>query len=548
MPKFKDIPFSCLPHQSALFLKYLELSPSALRFYHSAPTLECLEKEARRQELEFPRSEIISILRRQNTGFGCGPETMKRIEELGNPGCVAILTGQQAGLFAGPLYTIYKALTAIKIGDELRARGIPAVPVFWMETEDHDLAEVTHCTVRDSRPAFETVDYRGILFQQADMPPRSVGSIHFPESIRQAVEHYAGRLPEAARKNEIRFLLESAYRPGATFTQAFAELLSRILRGTGLILYDAQERDAKGLVTNIFSKVLRDADTIHAALLERSLELETAGFHSQVSIQQDSTVLFLITDGERRALERRGTGFGVKNGSRVFSLEELLEIAAQVPERFSPNVLLRPLIQDHLFPTLAYVGGSSELAYFAQAEVLYRHFGKRMPAIWPRNAFTLVEPDVVSEMQRLGIEAQDCFGGKPFLTAKVIGKGYSKAVAGVEQLERHLEQVFEEIRPEISALEPPLAKALDTARRKISHNTGRLKSSIIRLEAERNSSVLNALDRLLDCCMPNRNLQERELGIHYFLALYGYGIIDQIRSATQIGNFSHRVLQLEGKS
>ncbi len=548
MPKFKDIPFIHIPNQSALFLKYLELSPAALRFYHNAPTLERIEKEARRRELQFPKPEMISILRRQNSGYGCGPETLKRIEELETQGCVAVLTGQQAGLFAGPLYTVYKALTAIKIMDELRGRGVPAVPVFWMETEDHDLAEVTHCTVRDSRPVFQSVDYRSILFRQADMPPRSVGSIPFPESIRQAVQHYADRLPQTTWTSEVRTRLESAYKPGATFTQSFAELLSRILRGTGLILYDAQERDAKRLAADLFMKALRDADAIHAALLERSRELEAAGFHSQVSIQQDSTVLFLITDGERRALERRGSGFGVKNDSRVFRLDELLEIAEQAPERFSPNVLLRPLIQDHLFPTIAYVGGSSELAYFAQVEVLYTHFGKRMPAIWPRNAFTLVEPGFASEMQRLGIEVQDCFAGKQSATDKVIGKEYAKAVAGVEGLEQHLGRVLAEIRPEISAMEPPLAKALDTAGRKISHNTRKLKSSIIRREAERNSSVLNALDKLLDCCMPNRNLQERELGIHYFLALYGSGIIDQIRSAAEIGNFTHRVLQLEEKS
>jgi bacillithiol biosynthesis cysteine-adding enzyme BshC len=548
MPTVKDIPFRNIPLQSALFLDYLNLSPAALRFYHQAPDPESLKNSypGRLADLGFARTRIASILHRQNERQGGDPATLRRIEELEKPDSVAVLTGQQVGLFGGPLYTIYKAVTAIRMADELRRCGIPAAAVFWMEGEDHDLAEVTHCTVCPPSAGTHRIDYRGMLFGNSDMPPRSVGSLPFPESITKAVRDYTSYMADTRWKPEVQGLLESAYRPGTTFTGAFAHVLARIFRGTGLILFDPQEPDAKRLASKVFQETLRNADDIHDALVGRSRELEAAGYHSQVRIPENSTVLFLFVGQERRALERRNSGFGVKNDDRVFSPEEMLAIAEETPDRFSPNVLLRPLIQDHLFPTIAYVAGSSELAYFAQIEILYRQFGRPMPAIWPRNSFTLIEPEAASAMEKLEIEFQDCFSGKQYLIEKAMrNSASSKAIAAVDQLEERLDRALAEIAPEVRAVEAPLAKALGTARRKMLHNIGKLRSGIIRHEAAQSASVMSAIELLLDRCYPNQNLQERELSIHHFLAGRGPSALEAVGAAADIGNFAHRLLWLE---
>jgi uncharacterized protein YllA (UPF0747 family) len=264
-----------------------------------------------------------------------------------------------------------------------------------------------------------------------------------------------------------------------------------------------------------------------------------------VSVSENSTVLFFIENGERRALEQRESGFGLKNINRTFGLDELLGYAGEAPEKFSPNVLLRPLVQDHLFPTAAYVGGSAELAYFAQIEVLYEIYDLPMPVLWPRDSFTLIEPEIGAEMDRMGIEFPDCFRGKHHLDQKAVQvSGYSQAAANLDSMQEQLDRVLTEIKPELQAVEPPLAQALETARRKIMHNILHLRSQVTRWEGTRHSSISDRVNLVLAHCYPNSNLQERELGIYHFLARCGSSLLNDIRSLMETGNFEHHVIRL----
>ncbi len=547
MPKVKDIPFRSIPHQSKLFLDYVDLAPSALRFYQSPPTMKNLLQSSRSgfADLQCPKREMASILRRQNERFGGDDRTFENIDELENPDCVAILTGQQVGLFAGPLYTIYKALTAVHIAAQLKRSGVRAVPAFWMDTEDHDLAEVTHCTILDPDSQIRTTDYRSSLFEEAVSPNRPVGSIPFPEKIKQATTDYVSHLAESIWKPEVQDHLEATYSPKTTFAQAFARLLSRILKGFGLILFDPQDMESKRLVSPLFRRAIHEAEDIYEALVCRKRELEAAGFNAQVKVLENSSVLFLLSEGERHALERRRTGFGLKNSDRVLSKPELLRLAEQMPEQFSPNVLLRPVVQDHLFPTLAYIGGPAEVAYAAQTEVLYTFYGRPMPVIWPRNSYTLIEPEVASAMDRLGVGIEDCFLGKQHMTETAMRHlEFSKSISLLDELEKHLDQVLTEIRPEVEAVEPPLVQALETSRRKIMHNVRQLRSRIIRLEGEHNSSIASAIDLAAHTCYPNQHLQERTFGVHHFLSQYGTALIHTIHSSMETDNFTHRILYL----
>ena len=540
-----DIPFHQIPRQSALFLNYIQSSPASLRFYQQAPTLQSIETIARDsiRTVPFPRTEIAAILRKQNKAYGCDAVTLDNIGKLENPDCVAVLTGQQVGLFTGPLYTIYKALTAVRLADELRHRGIPAVPVFWMETEDHDLAEVTHRTLVDADSSLRTVDFKDVLFEQ--LPTGPVGSVQFPENIRQVLEEYLRSLPDGNWKAAIRSELEDSCKPGITFGQSFAELLAKTLAGLGLILFDPHDTEAKCLTTSVYQTALRNAEEIRSSLLSRNQELESSGFHAQVNVLENSTVLFFMDHGERRAIEQKGSIFTLKNSSRTFNLSELLDCMSQTPEKFSPNVLLRPLIQDHLFPTVAYVGGSAELAYFAQIAILYKIYSRPMPVIWPRDSFTLVEHEVDDEMNRLGLSIQDCFLGRSAAIEKAIrNSGLSQAPAILESLQTRLDEVLTEIKPELQTVEFPLAEALETARRKILHNVQHLKSQLIRLEGTRMASLSKRLDLVMNHCYPRQTLQEREFGIQYFYARHGSALLNTVHSAIDVSSFAHHVIHL----
>ncbi len=547
MARIEDIPFRKIPHQSSLFLNYIESAPQALRFYAKEPTLDNLVRGAKAlpDSFEFPRAQMAAILRRQNEGFGGGMETERNIDDLKAADCVAVLTGQQVGLFTGPIYTIYKALTAIRIAEELNARGVRAVPVFWMETEDHDLAEATQRALLTGDHTLRVTDYQDMLFRDSGVPQGSVGCMRFPANIRLVVQDYMSHLADTEWKQEIRCQLESTYKPGATFTQSFGRLLSLILRGSGMIVFDPQDPAAKELAKNIFIKALCDTDAIREGLLQRNQELRSSEFHAQVSVLEGSTTLFYFQDGARHALEARESGFSLKNAGHHFSLDALLDCVQKSPEKFSPNVLLRPIVQDHLFPTIAYVGGSAEVAYFAQIEVLYRLWSRPMPVIWPRNSFTLVGPEISAQLDALKIEVQDCFHGRQPLIEKALHRsGLSEAARGLEEFRRHMDQEFTRIKPGIEAVDPTLATALETARRKILHNVQRMKSHVLRLEAAKGSLASNTLDLLMNHCYPSQKLQERELGIQHFWIRHGPFVLDAVRSSLDIERFSHRVLHL----
>jgi len=541
----KDIPFSSIPNQSALFLKYLNRDAAALRFYSCAATLELLEKSAEKiASRPFPRDEMAAVLRRQNESFGADGEVFHSIDALKKPGSVAIVTGQQTGLFIGPLYTIYKALTAVCLAAELRRRGVNAVPVFWMEADDHDFPEAARRVVLDDAGCAKTIDYGTELFPEAEIAMRSVGALRFNDNIRNVIKEYLSDIPDSGWKTGVAEMLEAAYAPGRSFAEAFAILMHRLLPETGLILFNPGDAEAKRPAAPVFSRAVSEAEQIQSALVRRNEDLSAAGFHAQARVLPDSTVLFLTIDGKRQALERRGDGnFQLKNSGEKFDAARLLELAARTPEIFSPNVLLRPIVQDYLLPTIAYAGGAAEIAYFAQVEVLYSIFCRPMPVIWPRNGFTLIEPEIAEAMDKTGVGFTDIFLEKPELAEKVLRRSLSsQTVEKLDRLYEKLDARLTEIRPDAGKIETRLDGMTDTARRKILHNIRYLKSRAVRYETARNEAIVRDVDTIMNNLRPEGSLQERELTIFHFLAKRGPGVLTAIRAAVDVENFSHRLI------
>jgi len=543
----KDIPFSFIPNQSALFLKYLNWDAEALRFYSYAATLDSLEKSAGEiASRPFPRNEIAAILRRQNESFGADGAVFRSIDAMKKNDSVAIVTGQQTGLFIGPLYTIYKALTAIHLAAELRRRGVNAVPVFWMEADDHDFPEATRRAVLDGAGYAQTIDFGSKLFPESEIAMRSVGALRFNENIHNVTKEYLGSLPDSGWKAGVAKMLEAAYAPGRSFAEAFAILTHRLLPETGLILFNPGDAEAKRLASPVFSRAISEAEQIQSALVRRNEDLSAAGFHAQARVLSDSTVLFLSIDGKRQALESRGDGnFQLKNSGEKFDRARIMELAAQTPEIFSPNVLLRPIVQDYLFPTIAYAGGAAEIAYFAQIEILYSIFGRPMPVIWPRNGFTLIEPEIAEAMDKTGVKFTDIFLEKPELEEKVLRRSSSsQTIEKLDRLYEKLDAGLTEIRPDAGKIEARLDGMTDAARRKILHNVSYLKSRAVRYETARNEAIVRDVDAIMNNLRPEGALQERALTVFHFLAKHGPDVLKSIHAATNVENFSHRLICL----
>lgn len=547
MPTVRKIPFRNIPGHSRLFLEYLDLEPSALGFYQHPPALAGLGQLARaiHSGQSIPRSPMSDILRRQNAALGSGERTATHIEEFQKDDCVVIMTGQQVGMFGGPLYTAHKALTVLSLTRKLRDEGVRAVPVFWMECEDHDLAEITHGTVLAADGSVQKLDFAGRLFGETKDSARPVGSIRLPDSIGEVVAEYISALPPRDFGDGVRTLLAAAYTPGAGMADSFGRLMANLFKNDGLILFNPRDVEAKQLVRPIFRQAVLQADPIFALLRERTSALEGSGYHAQVSIPDSSTVLFIQEEGERRALLRSDRRFLLKHTGRYFAQEELLQMAETNPEVFSPNVLLRPVVQDSLFPTLVYVGGPAEIAYFAQTEVLYRHFGRPMPVIWPRNSFTMIEPEVASAMRRGAVRFEDCLEGKQRVLERLIETARSSSAGEcLKKLREEIEQTVESVRPAMAAADPSLGPALETARRKMQHNIDSLYTRFVQFELSRDKELGRIAERIANCCLPGRSLQERELGVAYFLNRYGPEILEMIGSRIELGEFKHLVLDL----
>jgi bacillithiol biosynthesis cysteine-adding enzyme BshC len=536
-----DLPFARIPRQSPLFLNYVTNASEALQFYQRRrPTFESLGSitEAR-LKASVPRDEVASILSRQNSIYGSSDRTRRAIEDLRQPDSVAVLTGQQVGLFTGPVYTIYKAITAIRLAAELRSRNIKAVPVFWMESEDHDLEEVTHVRALGS----EAVDFRRILFPDASESAQSVGCIELPASIEEAIDLYEDQIAPSPWGEMIASQIRSTYSPGTTLCQAFARTMAQLFSEHGLILFDPQDQASKELLAPVFRKTILEADGISDTLGRRNSKLVSSGFHTQVTLSENSTLLFLKSGEERRALTRAGSGFELKNSDITPTVEELLRISETEPERLSPNVLLRPVVQDSLFPTVAYVGGPAEIAYFAQAEVLYTRFGVPMPVIWPRSSFTLVGPEAGETMKEYNIDLERIFEGRASVLQKIVESSDKTNESTIlADLQQDLERGFDELRGDFSAVDGSLVSAMETARRKVRHNLESLRAKFIKHEAERNGELLRRVDLLLDSCFPDMNLQEREVGVHALLARHGPSLLDTLYPLVSLDEFAHRAV------
>ena len=409
----ESIPFSAVPSQSRLFIEYQE-KPLSLRKYYPNAVASHTELAARIPDVlanyKTDRNALCDALRSMNSSFGAATETLENIEHLRSADCVAVVTGQQVGLFTGPLYSIYKALSAIKMAECLRGRGINAVPVFWMATEDHDLEEVSNAFVIDS--SRELAEIR--VSAPAEDHGKPVGTIALDASVSAAAAELSASLPETEFTDVLKEVLKKAWAPGATFGDAFGRYITSLLGKFGLIVVDPLNDKLKELAAPIYVQAIENSGEIVSALAMRGDQLVGDGYHAQVLVEKDYFPLFWQTDDGRRVALRKARDQTVqaKGEKRSFTTTELSDAACAEPDRFSPGVMLRPVVQDFLFPTLCYFGGGAEIAYFAQNSEVYRVLGRPVTPILHRQSFTVVEVEAARTIEKYGLSLTDMFAGE----------------------------------------------------------------------------------------------------------------------------------------
>ncbi len=507
---------SQIPGTSALLNDYLYDFDRVRAFYpHYFADPQALADAA--AEIHFPdsrRARLISALRKQNGDSAA-------LSKLAQAGTVAVTTGQQVGLFSGPAYTIFKALTAVTLAEHLGEQGIAAVPIFWLATEDHDLAEVDHAWVFNEHAAPRKIAASPQVTNGGPVGEVKLGDVPFAE-LREAL----GELPFAG---EVIDRLETAYHPGATLGSGFRAFLQDILKDCGLLYLDPLAPDVREMGAEFFAQTIDRIPDLLAALRQRSRDLIAAGYHAQVHLEDNSSLLFLLGNGKRIPIRSEDGRF--TTSERSYSAVELRGLAGKI----SPNALLRPVLQDYLLPTVSYVGGPSEIAYMAQGQVLYQNLLGRMPVIFPRNGFTLLDARAAKLLLRYGVHLPDLFDTQENVKGRIAARLLPSSVKEeIGSVRSDVNSALRELRGNLVGFDPTLASAADKSAAKILYQVDKLSRKAARETIRRDERATKDATYLIDLIYPQRHLQERFYCIVPFLAKHGLDLPQRLLSETQV--------------
>ncbi|MGB8476429.1 MAG: bacillithiol biosynthesis cysteine-adding enzyme BshC [Candidatus Acidiferrum sp.] len=533
----RSLPFRQLPHQSKLFIQFLEHFSSVKQFYGHPPTIQAAKKAAR--SLAYPRerrAEVAAILTEQNAAVGAGEATHENLARFAK-GAAVVVSGQQVGLFGGPAYAVYKAVSAIQIAHEFTRAGIDAVPVFWMATEDHDLEEVRSSTW-----------FHNGKLKRFELPGNGdaglpVGKIALGPQVQEMVDE-AAEILQAAGGEFVAAIFRESFTAQETYGSAFGKLFARLFAEQGLILLDPLDARLHRVAGKVLSRAAEERDELNEALLARGKELEKAGFAAQVKVTARSTLLFKIGTGVRQPIGFTGGKFTC--GEQSWTKEDLVRVVQAEPENFSPNALLRPVLQDYLLPTATYIGGPAEIAYFAQAEVIYKKLLGRMTVILPRASYTILDAKAEKLLKRYGLKVEDLWRGSQELRRKMEMASVPPALDKTfEKTIKESAKTLLKLKKQIVRLDPTLGGAAETALKKIAFQLEKLKRKVGKAQAQKAGLIAAHQEFLESLLYPHKTLQSRELCFLPFLASWGMGGLKDLQKLSASAKMKeHKILRI----
>jgi bacillithiol biosynthesis cysteine-adding enzyme BshC len=477
----------------------------------------------RTQDHKRRRQEIAAVIGEQQRRRQAPPRAVEAGRTLADQRTVAILTGQQAGLFGGPLFTLLKALTALKLAEQIgREHQVPTVAIFWIDAEDHDWDEVRSCTVFDEGLTPRTIALPAELM----IDPAPVAGVRLDDSVAAAADELERVLPPTEFRARLLEDLREIYSPGAGMVDAFGRWIERVLGDRGLIVYDSSDPDAKPIASGVFARELSTPGETVRRAARAGADLEGRGYHAQVQPREDALALFAL-DGGRQPIGRQDGQLVV--GSHAYSATALAREATEHPAGFSPNVLLRPIVQDTLFPTICYVAGPNELGYLAQLRGVYDHFGVPMPLMYPRVTATLVDSGVLRFLHRyhlpLGaLQPQDEAALNELLRSQIPSAVEESFGSASEAIEAQLTRVIRAI----GSVDPTLEGAAKSTLGRMQHDLETLHGKMIQAAKRRDDTLRRQYTRTRALAFPGGHAQERTIGFVSFLNQYGPALVDRL--------------------
>ncbi|SET64102.1 bacillithiol biosynthesis cysteine-adding enzyme BshC [Paenibacillus sp. NFR01] len=488
------------------------------------------------------RAGVVSVLRAYNLQHNPHPKVMEMLERLEQPGTLAVTGGQQSGLFTGPLFVIYKAITVIQAARTASEQlGRPVVPVFWIAGEDHDWDEVNHTFVLG-----RSGEIARIKLDKPEGPRNSVSGIGLAlESWETAFGQVDSLLQDSEFKPQIMELLRESAQEGGSLTDAFAKLMGHLFGQYGLILLDSADPQLRKLEAPFFARLIQENDELEAAYLASAEEIKAGGYELQAEVTKDAANLFYIHEGMRLLLHKEAGRFTDRKGNISFSREELLGQLEAHPERFSNNVLTRPLMQDYVLPVLATVLGQGEIAYWAIPNRAFAAAGGQMPLLLPRMSFTVIEGTTQKHMEKYMLTFQDVVKGlegkrKEWLAAQD-ALGLESRFAEIKQA---FTAMYEPLIEQLGNIQAGLLKLGGSNKEKILDQIAFLQGKAEDALAKQNEAGLRQWERIEQSIMPHGRLQERHYNVMNYLNRYGLGWIDECMALEPNFSGQHRLLYM----
>jgi bacillithiol biosynthesis cysteine-adding enzyme BshC len=503
------------------------------------PSDQARQLQEVRQRYQTRREDLIAVLRRFHARLGASAATLHHLDRLAQPHTFVVIGGQQPGLLTGPLYTLYKAMSIVKLAEDLRRQHpYDFVPLFWSATDDHDWAEVNHVYLVDGRGQLQRLEY--------PRDPRyegwSVGEIPLDRGALQVVDRLTEILADQGFAEDVRALLLETAEVSPTFGEWFARLMLRLFHGQGLIIVDPGLPELKRLAIPLFEQVL-EAPLVPSQLANEAGEaLEAQGHRRQLHKDPDLCAFFLRENGRREPVRYTREGFRV--GSRAYTKAELKAILHDSPERFSPNALLRPVMSEFLFPTAAFVGGAGELSYFAQTRRIYQHFGVTGPVPYLRLGCTLIEPAIARILDKYQLDPLSLRDPD-----RALGEWLRRhtAIASPALWQRLREEVYRlvaALKGEVRALDPTLETALEGTLNYMMVRLGKFEKKLLRRLKKAEQVTALQWRRAAQALFPGRGLQERTLNGMSWCSRYGLELVDALVQAVPASYGKHVWVEL----
>ena len=539
------INFSDIPGHHNLFLDYVYEFENVAEFYsndfrNKENYLKIFKNVTENRSDLSPT--ISEILTNQYSQLNPSNATLQNIKKLSDKKTLAIVTGQQLGIIGGPLYTFYKIITAIKLSRFLSERydDYNFVPVFWLEADDHDFNEVRTVKIIDEGNSLLTIGYKDEIAE--DDLKQSVGLINLDSSINEFFDKLNSSIKETEFKALIFDRLKSFYKEDKSFKEAFRDLIFNYFDEYGLIIFDPQDDEVKKLLKPVFKKEITDFRIHTEQLVHVSATLEEL-YHAQVKVKPVN--LFLRVDEGRHSIEPVENEYRLRRKRKSFTQEQILELLENEPSRFSPNVLLRPICQDYLFPTAFYVAGPSEISYFAQIKPLYEFYNIVQPMVYPRSSATILESSIANSLEKYSVNINDIFIDIENIKKKIISSVEESSVDEMfNGISIQMESTFDQLKEKLLDVDKTIADSSNRYRDKILGTINELKSKAEKAQQKKYEVTLRQIDRTAVHLFPNSNLQEREINFLYFANKYGEEFLKKVFEELQINKFEHQIIRL----